>query len=203
MRFLLFPIVFACAVMSARMGHSQDQVAAGPTEQADLDQLRALRESLTKAVIAGDIEAQLSHADDHVLTVWQNSAVARGKQGVRDLMAEVNAGGEKVFQGYRNPPASDDQTRIYGGDTAIASGTSTPHYKWMGLEFDLENRWTATLVKQGGEWKLASYHVSANIFDNPMLNAAKGSNAFSGLGGLVLGLVAGWFGSRMIRKTSK
>ena len=41
------------------------------------------------------------------------------------------------------------------------------------MEFDLENRWTAALVKEEGEWKLAAYHVSANVLDNAVLDIAK------------------------------
>ncbi len=62
-------------------------------------------------------------------------------------MQEINSGNEKVFQGYTERPTSDEVAILPGGDTAIAFGKSVPHYKWLGLEFDLENRWTATLLK--------------------------------------------------------
>ena len=57
----------------------------------------------------------------------------------------------------------------------IAVGKSVPHSKYLGMEFDLENRWTATLVKDDGQWKIAAYHVSSNIADNPILTLAKKS----------------------------
>ncbi len=201
MKRILAAIVLAWGLVPMQAVYSQAPVAeTDPAEQADRDQLRVLRESLTKAVIAGDVDAQLALADDRLVTTWQNGAVARGKQGVRDFITQMEGDGERVFRGYKSPPTPDDTTQIIGGDTAIASGTSTPHYKWMGMEFDLENRWTATLVKEGGEWKLAAYHVSANIFDNPLLSAAKSSNAWSGFGGLLVGLIGGWLGSRMLCK---
>jgi hypothetical protein len=59
----------------------------------------------------------------------------------------------------------------------------------------MTSRWTATLVKENGHWLLASYHVSANLLDNPLINAAK-SGLYLAAGvalaaGLVLGLLVG------------
>ncbi len=75
-------------------------------------------------------------------------------------MEEMNGGSDRVFQGYVERPVSDDLAIFHDGDTAVAFGKSVPHYKYMGKEFNLENRWTATLVKSDGQWKLAAYHVS-------------------------------------------
>jgi hypothetical protein len=59
------------------------------------------------------------------------------------------------------------------------------------MEFDLENRWTATLVKKDGTWKIAAYHVSANIFDNAVVNIAKRAAYWAGGVCLLIGLVLG------------
>jgi ketosteroid isomerase-like protein len=160
-------------------------------DEAIHNELRAMREVLTKAVLAGDIEAQLSRVNDNVVVTWQNNEVVRGKDGLKKFLGEMSNGKERVFQRYKVPPTADDLSIVYGGDAAIAFGSSTPHYKLHGMEFDLENRWTATLVKEGDTWKIAAYHVSGNILDNPVLNLAKQSLYWAGGIGVVVGLVLG------------
>jgi ketosteroid isomerase-like protein len=146
---------------------------------------------LTKAVLDGDVNAQLERVHDNVVVTWQNNQVVRGKDGLKKFLGEINNGPDRVFQGYKVPPTADDLSILYGGNAAIAFGGSTPHYKLHGMEFDLENRWTATLVKDGDTWKIAAYHVSGNILDNPVLDIAKRSLYWVGGAGVLVGLALG------------
>lgn len=173
---------------------------AESSEETDREQLRLLREALTEAVIAGDVEKQIEYVTADVVTVWQNNQVARGHDGLREFMKDIKPGGENIFQGYNERPTSDEVTILPGGNTAIASGKSVPHYKWLGMEFDLENRWTATLLKTDDQWKIAAYHVSGNIVDNPVLSAAKGSVYWAAGIALAIGLVLGAVGSKLFQK---
>jgi len=171
------------------------QAPAEPTvtkaDEATHEELRDMREVLTKAVVEGDVNAQLDRVHENVVVTWQNNRVVRGKAGLKKFLGEINDGANRVFQGYKVPPTADDLTILYGGDAAIAFGTSTPHYNLHGMEFDLENRWTATLVKDGDAWKIAAYHVSGNILDNPVLDIAKSSLYWTGGLGLLVGLAVG------------
>lgn len=184
---------------------AQDDSPETKTESSDEsvhDELRALRETLAAAVLKGDTDAQIAHVDENVVTTWQNNKVVRGHDGLRKFLNEMSTGNEKVFQGYTTPPTADELTILHGGDTGIAFGTSVPHYKYLGMEFDLENRWTATLVKDDGKWKIAAYHVSANILDNPVLTTAKNSVYWVAGIALVIGLVLGCLGGRLMGKKS-
>jgi ketosteroid isomerase-like protein len=180
---------------------SKSDSAVSPAEEsADRDQLRLLREALTEAVIKNDITTQLQFVHDDVVTTWQNNQVARGRDGLKKFMDEMNSGEDRVFQGYTVPPSTDDLAIMNGGTTAIAFGKSVPHYKYLGREFDLENRWTATLVKKDGQWKIAAYHVSANMTDNPILNAALNSIVWAVIISLLIGLLVGIVGTKLLRK---
>ena len=57
-------------------------------------------------------------------------------------------------------------------------------------------RWSATVVKEGGEWKVALAHVGTDFLDNPVLEGVKGFaknlGLGAGVGGVVVGLVLGW-----------
>jgi ketosteroid isomerase-like protein len=177
--------------------------AAVGEDAAVHDELRALRKTLTEAVKSGDIDSQLAHVHKNVVATWQNNRVVRGTDGLRDFLKEMDAQNKKVFQGYKVEPEADDLTILHGGDAGIVFGRSVPKYHYLGMDFELENRWTATLVKEDGAWKIAAYHVSANVVDNPVLNAAKSAAYWAGGVCLVVGVVLGLIVSAAMRKRAQ
>jgi hypothetical protein len=61
----------------------------------------------------------------------------------------------------------------------------------------MNSRFTATIARRGEEWKVTSFHVSVNAFDNPILGyAAKKSGGWAltigGVVGTLIGLIAGF-----------
>jgi ketosteroid isomerase-like protein len=196
---LVSALVFAQEKLPVEGAGSRDKATKSDPDPATVaandeglhDQLRTLRTSLTEALKKGDVEGQLAHVHDNVVTTWQNHRVVRGHDGLRKFLEEINAENKEVFRGYKVEPQVDELTILYGGDTGIAFGTSVPQYHYLGMDFELENRWTATLVKDGGDWKIAAYHVSANVVDNPLLNVAKQSAYWAGGICLVLGMIMG------------
>jgi hypothetical protein len=87
----------------------------------------------------------------------------------------------------------DELAILHGGDTAIAWGTLGDKYKLRaGDEFAMNSRWSATLVKQGDQWLVASAHASVDAFNNEILRQAAGKIAlWVGGGALALGIVLG------------
>ncbi|MFN0195484.1 MAG: YybH family protein [Planctomycetaceae bacterium] len=197
-----FVMLLFCGLAGTSFAEEPKESAAEkPVNDSEVhDELRALREALTKAVAEGDVESQLAYAHEDIVVTWQNSQVVRGRDGLKTFMSEMNAGQDRVFQGYTVPPTSDDLTIIHQGNTGIAFGRSVPHYRYLGMEFDLENRWTATLVREDDGWKIAAYHVSANLFDNPVLDVSKRSIYWTGGIALAVGIIVGIIGSCCIKK---
>jgi len=204
----VYPIVLVLAwgCLSPLSLHAQAVDAtkeSSEDEKAIHNELRALRKALTDAVAAGDVEQQLPHVHKNVVATWQNNEVVRGRNQLREFLGKLDSGEDRVFQGYKESPTADELTILYGDDIGIAFGSSVPHYKILGMEFDLENRWTATLVKEDGRWLIASYHVSANILDNPVLSIAKKAAYWSGGIALVVGVFLGMVGNIVVRKLRK
>jgi hypothetical protein len=52
------------------------------------------------------------------------------------------------------------------------------------------------VAKINGEWKVISLHLSANVFNNVLLDETKRLIAYVALGGVAFGLLAGWFFGR-------
>lgn len=171
--------------------------ASATGDEATHDAIRELRDQMIAAWDARDIDRLLTHVDDDVVVTWQNSEVCRGQEGVRAFYERMMLGEEPVVSDVDSSLEVDDLSTLHGGDTAIAHGTMADHWVLTnGIEMDMESRWTATLVRKGDDWKLASYHTSTNLFDNPLLesatNALMRSALLAGVVGLCVGGGLGW-----------
>jgi ketosteroid isomerase-like protein len=70
-----------------------------------------------------------------------------------------------------------------------------------GRKFELQTRWTAVAVKEAdGHWRIRSIHVGTNFLDNPILSMAENSAKYAGIGGLVIGLLAGFGLAWLLRR---
>jgi hypothetical protein len=63
-------------------------------------------------------------------------------------------------------------------------------------------RWTATLHRSNDKWSILSLHYSANMFDNPILDALKSSIKWIVLGVGIISILVGFFVGRWSRKRS-
>jgi ketosteroid isomerase-like protein len=192
-------IAWLCIAAVVAPAQGQERSGKEKEEHPVHNELRALRDRLTEAVRKGDIDKQLECVSKDVVVTWQNGEVVRGQQALKDFYAKNMGGASKVFRGYSQPPAPTDLTILYGPDTGISYGTSVAKYNILGKEFELTNHWTATVVKENGKWVVASYHVSGNILDNPLLNTAKSALYWTGGIAVVLGLLIGVFVGRLGR----
>jgi ketosteroid isomerase-like protein len=186
-------LLLLCGCLEPATLSAQEKSPKGKAEDPIHDELRAFRASLLDAIDKGDLERQLEHVHKDVVVTWQNGEVVRGHEALREFYKKTISQ-DKVFRGYKKPPTPAELTILHG-DTGISFGDEVGQYKVKGMDFDLENHWTVTLVKDDGKWKIASYHVSANVLDNPVLNTAKnwlywiGGIAFAI--GLLVGIVIG------------
>jgi len=96
---------------------------------------------------------------------------------------------------------ADELSQIYTGTFAVARGSTKELYEMAdGRSFDMRGRWTATAIKDGGQWKLLAIHSGTNFLDNPVLTAVEKSTAYTGAGGFAAGLALGVLGTVLIRR---
>jgi ketosteroid isomerase-like protein len=167
------------------------------------DELRALRDGMIDAIKSGDIERQISYLHPNVVVTWQNAEVSRGREGVREYLARMLEGPGRIVQGYGADMQVDELTILYGGDTGIAFGGTQEHVDLVaGQGVDYAGRWSATLVKEGDRWLIASLHASANLFDNPFLDTARRLMYVAGAVALIIGVLLGFLIGRRRRSTA-
>ncbi len=101
----------------------------------------------------------------------QNAEVCVGHDQVLAFHKRMSEGDQRTVQSQESTFEVDDLSTLYGDDTAVARGSMHDEFKLStGMEFQLDSRWTATLVKKEGRWLVAVFHVSTNMFDNGVSN---------------------------------
>ena len=93
---------------------------------------------------------------------------------------------------------ADETAQIYTGTFAVARGGTKERYDMAdGNSFMIDGRWTATAMKDDGQWKVLALHSGTNFLDNPVLSAIEHSTLYvasgSGAAGVVLGFLVGFF----------
>jgi len=186
----VLPLLFL-AILPAS---SQAPPPAPPANiEAVHNDLRALRDGLIDAMNKGDIERELTYLEPNVVVTWHNAEVSRGRDGVRAYLNRVLNGPNKFLSAYSASVNVDELTILYNGDTGISFGSALEHMKLTdGQTIDLPARWSATLVKEGDKWLIASLHGSDNLFDNPLLDMTKRLMYWAGGICLVVGLAFGF-----------
>jgi hypothetical protein len=145
----------------------------------------------------GDLERELGYFHPNAVVTWHNAEVSRGRDGVRAYMNRMLNGPDKVVASFRADVNVDELTILYGGGggdrAGISFGSAVEHFKLTnGMTLDLPSRWSATLVKDGDKWLIASLHASDNLFDNPLLAKARRTIYWAGGLALLAGLAVGF-----------
>lgn len=139
----------------------------GADEEQVHDEIRALRDGALEAYDNKDIEQLLTYLHPDVVVTVQNAETLHGHQEVREFHERMSVGDNSKVVSTSSVFKVDDLSMLYGDDTAIAVGSTDDEFKLRsGMEFSLQSRWTASMVKEDGKWLVNAFHVSADVFDN-------------------------------------
>jgi ketosteroid isomerase-like protein len=178
--------------------------AAQQAEDPAHAQLRALRDDLVDAMNKRDMNRLLGHLHPDVVVTWQNAEVSRKPEGVRAYLARMLQGPDRMVDDFSTDVAVDELTILHGGETGISYGSSRDHFKLRsGQSFNLNSRWSATVVRYDGRWVVGAFHASVNLFDNPLLVGSQRLALGGSIGALVVGIAVGYLiGRRRGRRAS-
>jgi uncharacterized protein (TIGR02246 family) len=172
--------------------------APAPTDAELHEDLRTLQRTMEKALNSRDIDTIVANVHDDVVFTTMNGDVARGKQGVRDYFHKMMQGPDKIVDAVQTRFEADDLSLLHGGHTAVAFGKTDDHYVLTsGERFDVQARWSGTMVRKQDGWIVASFHYSTNMFDNPVLSAQRRLFGWvGGVGAVALAALAFLLGRR-------
>lgn len=166
-RYVLFAVFFLVVLPKV----AAEQPTAG-SRKADHEALRALKTKVVAAINAQDLDA-LASCFTHTF------AFTGADQTLVTTPSELKAYYQRIFT-QTDSPVTAIQTEAEAGaltcfidaNAGYCYGTSTDTYTLRGgRKVCMENRWTATVVKSDGGWKVATAHVGVNFLDNPVLDA--------------------------------
>lgn len=155
----------------------------------DRRQMRAMLAEFEAAINAQSIERMVAQMDESVTVIWLNAEVSRGKDEVRAYYGRMVGHDKAILKKYLTKATLGAPAKFYG-DVAIADGSAADEFYPIARGFfTLDSRWSTTMVKAAGEWKIVSLHLSSNVFNNPLLDEIKADIVKAAVGGFVGGLV--------------
>lgn len=180
-------------VLSAALSPLAAASSPDPHE-ADRLALRKLLKSVESAINVNKVETLLPYLDDNVVITHQNAHVAKGKAEVVSYNDKMTKGADAPIKKLTTVASIGGPAYFHGDNMAVGYGTAVDQIELRsGQSFSLDVAWTATLVKKEDTWKAAAIHFSTNVLDNAILRQVKTMAWWVGGGGLLLGLLIGWF----------
>lgn len=175
-------------------------VSFAQSREQDHEELRALLRAATEAMNAKNFDALSPLFNDQfsITTVDQKlfTSIADFKAYYESLLNGPNA----PLKSIAFKPEADDLTVFVGDNIGLSHGTSTDTYNFSdGDTRSMTSRWTATVCKRDGKWKILNIHIGTNLLDNPVLAAAKSYVYKVGAGAAIGGLLVGFLIARLLR----
>ena len=157
---------------------------------ADRQALLLVFREVEAGINAQSVDRLTAMMADDVTVTWLNAEVSRGKPEVKAYYSRMVGGEGAILKKYETKVSLGAPARFYG-DIAVAEGKADDaFYPHKRDPFQLDSRWSSTLGKIDGTWKIVTLNLSANVFTNPLMAEAERWIWFAGAGGFVLGVLA-------------
>jgi hypothetical protein len=187
---------FCCLLVFAALLWPVPITAQEDPHQEDRLALRSILSEVEKGINEQDIERIISQMDPTCTVTWWNAETSRGHDEIRAYYRRMVKDDGRLITKYTTQAKVGAPARFIGssGDIAVADGSMEDEFfPVIRGSFKLSSRWSATIAKSGGEWKIVSLHMSSNVFTNTLIAELTRGLWYAGIAGLVAGLLAGWF----------
>lgn len=163
----------------------------------DHEQLRALLKRGAEALTTRQLDAVEPYLHPDFTLVTVDNRKLKGIGELRQYWTELFDGEAPLLKSMEARPEADQLTTFLDGDSGVVYGTSNDRFTFTdGDVREMPSRWSAVVQKVDETWQLVSVHFSANLLDNPVLDAVKVASqramVMAGAAGLALGLVIGY-----------
>jgi len=191
----LLALAFLAAPASAQTTAAADKMLPPPATNPALEEIGQMRQGLLDAFTKKDVDKMLTYLHPDIVITWQDGSVTKGKDEFKTYYAKMMTGPDAIVDSITATPVVEGRT--INGDTAISFGHMGDTFKLKdGMEFHLDSRFSAWLVRDNGKWLVRGFHLSGNIFDNDVQKiyirkTATWTGIAAGAIGLVLGLLIG------------
>lgn len=185
-------IALPLALSLAALGQ---EPAPNDPHAADRQQMLHIFREVEASINEQSLDRMVKQMDPAATVVWANGEISRGPAEILAYYDRMVKGPDRVLSRYTTKAKLNGHARFLAdGNVAIADGTMEDEFtSTLRGPFKLNSNWTTTLAKINGEWKVVALHLSANVFNNVLLDDAKKAIAYTTGGGLLAGALIGWF----------
>ena len=194
----LAPVVLLAALALPVQAAAQAPDTAAVTavsDESEHEALRQLKGIYERAISENNIDALAPYFSDQFHGVMLTGRVVTNFDELKRFWADMR---ELIGEGGSYTTTLNPERSVVNGDVALARGSSNDVVVTSEKnEFRFTSYWTAVLQKQAGQWKLVQVQGTIDPIDNPFVREFNRREnriviPLSAIGGLVLGLIAGW-----------
>jgi len=170
----------------------------------DREALKKILGEVEKAINAQDIEGMIAQMHPNCTVTWWNAEISRGHDEIRAYYRKMVQDKGRIISKYTTQAKLGAHARFVGSGTDVALADGTMEDEFFPVirgPFKLSSRWSSTVAKTDGQWKIVSLHLSSNVFTNPLIAELTRALTYAGGAGLVVGGLAGWFLGRRRRSS--
>ena len=181
--------------------------AADDPHAEDRKQLLQIFAEIEGGINDQNIDRMVAQMDEKATVVWLNAETSRGHADIKAYYRRMVGGGDAILKKYLTKAKVAAPARFFG-DIAVADGTMVDEFFPIRRDaFKLDSNWSVTCAKINGQWKVVHLHLSANVFNNNLLDEVKQMVWYAAGGGLLAGLLLMFvllrvFGGRSKRPTA-
>lgn len=174
---------------------SSAQTTNHPAESPLLRDARQLGDAVVTALNQNDLPAALNFFATNCTVTWCDAELTRGHEGLRAVHQRLLGDPLSRVETYHLEYKADEVITVLPENAGLiwTGGFNESYKRPGGRKLDLQGRWSATLVRQGGDWLILNLQLSTDPFNNSLLNLAKQAGWVVGVVSLLLGAGVGFF----------
>lgn len=166
---------------------------------ADRKQLLQLMNEVESAINEQNVDRMLTQFADDATITWLNAEVSRGKAEIKAYYQRMVGAEGAILKKYLTKASLGAPARFYGNIAVAEGSTADEFFPWKRGIFKFDSRWSGTMAKFDGQWKLVSLHLSTNVFTNPLIAEYEQMLRLVGIGAFAAGLLLMFFLMRWLR----
>ncbi len=158
----------------------------------DRKQLLQIFSEIEKGINEQNIDRMVAQMDPDATVIWLNAEASRGHAEIKAYYRRMVGGADAkdaILKKYTTKAKVAAPARFMG-DIAVADGTMEDEFFPIRRDtFKLNSNWSVTCAKRNGQWQIVHLHLSANVFNNNLLDEVKQMVWYAAAGGLLAGLL--------------
>lgn len=189
---LILSMLFALAV--PMLWHDGALADAGDPHAEDRQALIKVFREIESGINDQDVERMVKQMAPDATVTWLNGEISRGHDEIRAYYQRMVKGPERILDRYTTAAKLGAHARFFG-EVAVADGTMQDAFFPVARKpFELSSNWTSTSARIDGQWKVVAMHLSANVFNNVLIEEAKSAAWLAAAGGMLGGLALAGLG---------